>query len=141
TVRAAVLVLPAGRAVSTRRGSSVSAATAWPLARRLVRAGRAEGLVAHVVHYRFRGWNGGHAHPVEDAHWAADEIVRRYGDVPVSLVGIDMGARAALRAAAHPAVNSVSALAPWLPRGQEPDPVKQLAGRHVLIAHGTDDGT
>jgi hypothetical protein len=141
SVRAAVLVLPAGRPASTRRGSSLAATAAVrPLTRALMRAGRAEGLVAHVVRYRFRGWNGGHAHPAEDAGWAADEIVRRYGDVPVCLVGVDMGARAALRAAGHPAVNSVVALGPWLPPdGPEPDPVKQLMGRHVLIAHGTTD--
>lgn len=141
-VRAAVLVLPAGSAVSTRRRSPVAAAAALPLARHLVRAGRAEGLVAHIVHYRFHGWNGGHAHPAADAAWAADEVVRRYGDVPVCLAGVDMGARAALRAAGHPAVNSVVALAPWIPpdqEGQEPEPVRQLAGRHVLIAHGTND--
>ncbi|CCB76488.1 conserved protein of unknown function [Streptantibioticus cattleyicolor NRRL 8057 = DSM 46488] len=139
TVRAAVLVLPAGRAVGTRRGSSWSAAAAYPLARRLARAGRGEGLAAHLVRYRFRGWNGGHAHPVADAVWAADEVVRRYGDVPVCLVGVDMGARAALQAAGHPAVASVVAVAPWLPPGEEPDPVRQLAGRHVLLVHGTDD--
>ena len=102
-------------------------------------AGRTEGLVAHVVHYRFRGWNGAHAHPVQDAEWAAEEIVRRYGDVPVCLVGVGMGARAALHAAGHPAVSSVVALAPWMPAGPEPDPVKQLMGRRVLIAHGTND--
>ena len=34
----------------------------------------------------------------------------------------------------------VAVLAPWLPTGPEPDPVKQLANRHVLIVHGTDDG-
>ncbi|MCQ4082509.1 alpha/beta hydrolase [Streptomyces sp. RB6PN25] len=143
-VRAAVLVLPAGSPVSTRRRSPVAAAAALPLARRLVRAGRTEGLVAHIVHYRFRGWNGGHAHPAADAEWAVDEVVRRYGDVPVCLAGVDMGARAALRAAGHPAVNSVVALAPWLPpsqEAQEPEPVRHLVGRHVLIAHGTDDGT
>ncbi len=139
TVRAAVLVLPSGRAVSTRRGSALSAASAWPLARRLVRAGHGEGVVAHLVHYRFRGWNGGHAHPVEDAEWAADEVVRRYGDVPICLVGVDMGARAGLRSAGHPAVDSVVAIAPWLPDDQEPDPVRQLADRHVLLVHGTDD--
>lgn len=113
-----------------------------PLARRLMRtAGRGEGLAVHVVHYRFRGWNGGHAHPAEDARWAVDEVVRRYGDVPVSLVGMDMGGRAALRAAGHPAVNSAVAIAPWLPDAPEPDPVKQLIGRHVLIVHGTNDGS
>lgn len=91
------------------------------------------------MHYRFRGWNGGHAHPAEDAEWAVGEAVRRYGDVPVCLVGMDMGGRAALQAAGHPAVTSVVALSPWLPADGEPEPVKQLIGRHVLIAHGTDD--
>jgi dienelactone hydrolase len=53
-----------------------------------------------------------------------------------------MGGRAALRAAGHTAVNAVLALAPWLPEDDvaaAPEPVKQLAGRHVLIAHGTND--
>jgi hypothetical protein len=141
TVRAVVLALPGGDALSTRRRSPVAAAVMWPLARHLVRAGAAEGIAAHVVHYRFRGWNGGHAHPAEDAEWAVGEAVRRYGDVPVCLVGIDMGARAALHAAGHPAVTSVVALAPWLPDDPdpEPEPVKQLIGRRVLLAHGTDD--
>lgn len=139
-VRAAVLLLPGGRASSTRRRSPVAAAAMVPLARRMVRAaGRGEGLAVHVVHYRFRGWNGGDDHPAEDARWAVDEVVRRYGDVPVSLVGMDMGARAALRAAGHPAVTCAVAIAPWLPDAPEPDPVKQLIGRHVLIVHGTND--
>jgi dienelactone hydrolase len=50
-----------------------------------------------------------------------------------------MGARAALHAAGHPAVQSVVALAPWLPDDPEPEPVKQLIGRRVMIVHGTDD--
>ncbi len=53
-----------------------------------------------------------------------------------------MGGRAALRAGGHPAVNSVLALAPWLPEedvAAPPEPVKQLAGRRVLIVHGTND--
>jgi pimeloyl-ACP methyl ester carboxylesterase len=139
TVRAAVLLLPGGNALSTRRRSPVAAAAMVPLGRALMRAGRGEGLAAHVVHYRFRGWNGGRAHPVEDVAWAVGEIVRRYGDVPVSLVGADMGGRAALRAADHPAVGSVVALAPWLPEGGEPEPVKQLIGRHILMVQGTND--
>lgn len=141
TVRAVVLALPGGDALSTRRRSPMAAAVIWPLARHLVREGFADGLAAHIVHYRFRGWNGGHAHPAEDAEWAVGETVRRYGDVPVCLVGLDMGARAALHAAGHPAVDSVVALAPWLPAepDPEPEPVKQLNGRRVLIVHGTDD--
>ncbi|NEB81510.1 alpha/beta hydrolase, partial [Streptomyces sp. SID14478] len=113
-----------------------------PLARRLARSGRAEDLVTHVVHYRSRGWNGPQAEPAQDAEWAADEVVRRYGDVPICLIGFDMGGRAALHAGGHPAVNSVLALAPWLPEDDvaaPPEPVKQLAGRRVLLVHGTDD--
>ncbi|WP_103886773.1 alpha/beta hydrolase [Actinacidiphila yanglinensis] len=141
TVRAVVLALPGGDALSTRRRSPMAAATMWPLARHLVRSGAPDGVAAHVVHYRFRGWNGGHAHPAEDAEWAVGEAVRRYGDVPVCLVGLDMGARAALHAGGHPAVRSVVALAPWLPEDPEPEPVKQLNGRQVLIVHGTDDSS
>ncbi|MFF3764763.1 alpha/beta hydrolase family protein [Streptomyces sp. NPDC001922] len=144
TVHGVVLLLPGGQPVSTRRQSPVTTAAARPLARRLAREGRADGLVTHVVRYRYRGWNGAARHPVEDARWAVDEAVRRYGDVPVCLAGTDMGARAALHAADHTAVNSVLALAPWLPQqAQEspaaPEPVRQLAGRHVLLVHGTDD--
>jgi hypothetical protein len=47
-----------------------------------------------------------------------------------------MGARAAFRAAGHPAVSAVAGLAPWLP---PQEPVAQLAGRRVLLAHGTLD--
>ncbi|MCZ2527251.1 prolyl oligopeptidase family serine peptidase [Streptomyces sp. HB2AG] len=139
TVRAAVLVLPAGPELSIRHRSPLAAAALRPLARRLVRAGHSRGLVGHLVHYRFRGWNGDWAHPVEDAEWAVDEVVRRYGDIPVCLVGMGMGARAALRAAGRPAVESVVALAPWVPAVPEPEPVQQLAGRRVLIVHGTND--
>ncbi|MDT0543800.1 MULTISPECIES: alpha/beta hydrolase [Streptomyces] len=142
TVHGVVLLLPGGPETGTGRPSRLSVASVLPLTRRLVRAGRAEGLTAHVVHYRHRGWNGEAAHPAADAAWAVDEVVRRYGDVPVCLVGHGLGARAALRAAGHEAVVSVVALAPWLPEpesGLDPEPVKQLVGRQVLIAHGTND--
>lgn len=144
TVHGVVLLLPNCRPVSTRRQSPLAVVAVRRLARRLAQAGRRDGLAVHVVHYRCGGWNGSSAHPVEDARWAADEVVRRYGDVPVCLAGSGMGARAALRAADHPAVTSVVALAPWLPEpgatgGEEAEPVKQLIGRHVLLVHGTND--
>jgi predicted esterase len=143
TVSGVVLLLPAGDERSSRRPSPLLAtASVRPLGRRLARAGREEGLAVHVVHYRFRGWNGSEAHLARDAAWAADEVVRRYGDVPVCLAGLDMGARAALHAAGHEAVNSVLALAPWLPEDDvavSPEPVKQLVGRQVMIVHGTND--
>ncbi len=137
SVGGAVLLLPAGEPESGRRPSRLSEAALRPLARALSRQGRQDGLVAHLVHYRSRGWNGAEARLAADATWAVDEVVRRYGDIPVCLAGQDMGARAALRAAGHPAVTSVLALAPWLP--PEPEPVKQLVGRRVLIVHGTND--
>jgi hypothetical protein len=143
-VSGAVLLLPGGDEVSGRRPSPMLAtASMRAVGRRLARAGRAEGLAVHVVHYRYRGWNGGEAHLAQDATWAADEIVRRYGDVPVCLAGLGMGGRAGLRAGGHEAVNSVLALAPWLPEedgAAPPEPVKQLVGRQVLIVHGTHDG-
>ncbi|MFE1438063.1 alpha/beta hydrolase family protein [Streptomyces sp. NPDC058739] len=142
-VSGVVLLLPGGDERSTRRPSALLATgSVRAFGRRLARAGRQEGLAAHVVHYRYRGWNGSEAHLARDASWAADEAVRRYGDVPVCLAGIDMGGRAALHAGGHEAVNSVVALAPWLPEedmAAPPEPVKQLAGRRVLIVHGTND--
>lgn len=156
SVHGVVLLLPGGSTHSVRRPSPVAAAAMLPLARRFARTGRDASLVAHVVRYRYRGWNGDAAHPACDAEWAVGEVVRRYGDVPVCLAGTDLGARAALRAGGHPAVASVLALAPWLPPGgatrsgaagsgstgsavEEEEPVQQLAGRKVLLVHGTDD--
>ncbi|MFD8545121.1 alpha/beta hydrolase [Streptomyces sp. NPDC059649] len=142
-VSGVALLLPGGGPTGVRRPSPVTALAVRPLALRLARAGRPEGLATHVVHYRCRGWNGSAAHPARDATWALEEVVRRYGDVPVCLVGTGMGARAALHAAGHPAVHSVLAIAPWLPdhrtTGEQPDPVKQLVGRQVLLVHGTND--
>ncbi|QEV19820.1 alpha/beta hydrolase [Streptomyces alboniger] len=136
------LLLPGGAETSTRRPSPLAAGAVRALGRRLAHDGRADGLAAHVVRYRCRGWNGAQAQLAEDTAWAADEVVRLYGDVPVCLAGVDMGGRAALRAAGHRAVNSVLAIAPWLPEDDmaaPPEPVKQLAGRRVLIVHGTND--
>ncbi|GAA3974174.1 alpha/beta fold hydrolase [Streptomyces sp. NBC_01352] len=142
-VSGVVLLLPGGDEVSARKPSPMMAtASVRALGRRLTRAGREDGLAAHVVHYRYRGWNGSEARLAHDASWAVDETVRRYGDVPVCLIGVDMGGRAALHASGHEAVNSVVALAPWLPEedvAAPPEPVKQLVGRRVLIVHGTND--
>lgn len=139
----AVLLLPGGEEVSGRRPSPVWATVfVRALGRTLARAGRGEGLVTHAVHYRYRGWNGSEAHLARDASWAVEEVVRRHGDVPVCLVGVGMGGRAALRAGGHEAVNSLVAIAPWLPEDDmaaPPEPVRQLAGRRVLIVHGTND--
>jgi predicted esterase len=137
-----ILVLPTGDAVSARRPSALARAAVAPLARSLARPGAREGVVVHVVRYRGHGWNGQDARLSADAAWAADEVGRRYGDVPVCLAGYGMGGRAALRAAGHEAVNSVLALAPWLPDDDiaaPEEPVRQLVGRQVMIVHGTND--
>ncbi|MGC5361289.1 alpha/beta hydrolase [Streptomyces sp. DT24] len=140
-----VLLLPDGSADSHRRPSPLSYVAQLPMARTLARAAQDDGLAVHVVRYRWRGWHADatDAAPAADAEWAADEVVRRYGDVPVCLAGHGMGGRAALRAAGHPAVTSVLAVAPWLPddgaAGGDAEPVRQLVGRRVLMVHGTTD--
>ena len=141
-VAGVVLLLPDGEPESARRASALSYAAVLPLGRTLAKAGQDDGLTVHSVRYRGRGWNGADAQLAADAAWAVEEVVRRYGDVPVCLAGHGMGGRAALHAAGHPAVHSVLALAPWLPEedmAAEPEPVEQLADRRVLIVHGTND--
>jgi len=86
--------------------------------------------------FELRGWNGEQASPVHDLNRILDDIGRRFGPVPVVLVGHSMGARAALRAAGHSAVAAVAGLAPWVPPGE---PVSQLAGRRILLAHASAD--
>ncbi|WP_328927291.1 alpha/beta hydrolase [Streptomyces sp. NBC_00190] len=129
TVSGVVLLLPGA--------SRFSPGPLRPLGRALVRAGVAEGLVAHAVVH------GGGSSREDQAGWAADEVVRRYGDVPVCLAGYGAGGLAALRAAGHHAVNSVVSLAPCLAdaaaAADSSEPVKQLSGRRVLIVHGTND--
>jgi dienelactone hydrolase len=104
----------------------------------ILSAGGGAGTAVALLRNRYRGWNEPRADPVEDAAWALEEIERRFGRVPVILVGHSMGGRAALRVAGHPAVLGVAALAPWLP---DREPVAQLEGRTVLVAHGDRDST
>ena len=138
STRAVAIVLPGGRADSFELTQSrhLSAVRMRPFARLLHRTGRDVGLTVIVLRYRYRGWNGQEMSPAADAMWALDEARARYGDVPVVLVGHSMGGRTGLRVAGHDSVRGVAALAPWLPEGE---PVDQLAGREVLIAHGTLD--
>lgn len=135
---AVVLVLPGGKADSfdptdTRQ---LTAVRMRPFASALHRRGARRGLSVWTVRYRYRGWNGEEMSPVADARWALDEVRRRHGDVPVVLVGHSMGGRTALRVAGDDQVRGVAALAPWL---LDTEPVDQLAGRRVLIAHGNLD--
>jgi dienelactone hydrolase len=135
-VRCVALLAHGGRSRSTRPTGAVqpTALRIYPFLLDLHRAGRRDGLATCQLRYRVRGYNDGD--PVRDVEWALGEIAQRHGDVPVCLVGHSMGGRSVLRAAGGAHVRAVDALAPWLPPGE---PVGQLQGRTVVIAHGTRD--
>jgi pimeloyl-ACP methyl ester carboxylesterase len=98
-----------------------------------------EGLSLWLLRFGVRGWNAGHGaepSPVPDARWALDRAAEQHPDVPVVLLGHSMGARTAVHVADHPAVTGVVGLAPWL---EASDPVRALAGRHLVVGHGSRD--
>lgn len=132
----AVLVAHGGRADSTAATGLLKATALrlYPFSLAIHGAGRRQGVVVAQLRYRVVGWNGGD--PVLDIEWALEELERRHGPVPTVIVGHSMGGRAALRAASHPNVVGVCALAPWLPPGE---PTASVAGRSVVIAHGSRD--
>jgi dipeptidyl aminopeptidase/acylaminoacyl peptidase len=134
---AVVLVLHGGRDISQQSTSPTQLAVLRmiPIARRIARLGDRRLAVARL-RYRVRGWNGALESPVHDAEWALDQLAERYPGLPIGLVGHSMGGRTALRAGGHPDVRAVVGLAPWLPHGE---PIAQLAGRSVLLVHGTAD--
>ncbi|MEQ3554893.1 alpha/beta fold hydrolase [Pseudonocardia nematodicida] len=139
---------PAGVVLLAHGGKAHSPAPArrglayWrmrPFAHDLERAGRGHvtergrGVAVYLLRYRVKGWNGAAMDALADVEWALAELARRHPGGPVVLVGHSMGGRAVLRAAGGPGVVAVCGLAPWL---DGTDPVGQLAGRGVLIAHG-----
>lgn len=134
---AAVVVLHGGREHSREasRGWHLAALRMRPVLRAAVAATDRQDVLFAEVRYRYRGWNAT-ADPVHDAVRALDELRRTVGEVPVTLVGHSMGARAALRAAADPAVSGVLALAPWCPPGE---PVAHLGGTRIVVLHGDRD--
>jgi alpha-beta hydrolase superfamily lysophospholipase len=138
STKGVVLVAHGGQTSSTSPTSPVQPAVLRmiPVAGAIRLALRGSGVAIQRHRFRVRGWNGALASPVGDLNEALDAIVAEFGSVPVVLVGHSMGARAAARAAGHPAVTAVAGLAPWLPPGE---PAGQLAGRRVLLAHGSAD--
>jgi predicted esterase len=134
----AVVVAHGGKSVSTESVTPLQPAVLRmiPLAYSIRYALRGSGVMVCLPRYQLRGWNGELASPVPDLSAVLDQIGARFGGIPIVLVGHSMGARAAFRVAGHPAVSAVAGLAPWLPDGE---PVAQLAGRRVLLAHGTAD--
>ncbi len=137
-VRAIALVLHGGRSNSLARvrRSQLAVVRMRPFVAALRHEGADAGLVVAELRFRVRGWNGSEQSPVADALWALDRLAERFPGVPVALVGHSMGGRAALYAAGHASVQAVVGLAPWIEPG---DPDEQLAGRRVLIVHGTRD--
>ncbi|GLX93553.1 alpha/beta fold hydrolase [Herbidospora sp. NBRC 101105] len=139
TTRLVTLVLHGGREVGPGPTSAWQLAVLRmvPFAWAIRNAGTRRGVAVWRVRYRVRGWNGPAASPVGDVERVLEQVRLAHGDdVPVVMVGHSMGGRTALRAAGHPSVRGVAALAPWLPKGE---PVEQLRGRRVLLAHGTTD--
>jgi len=138
SVRGVVVVAHGGRSESTAPTTAVQPAVLRmiPVAAAIGRAVRGREVVIRRPRFGVRGWNGGQASPVHDLNELLDGIRGEFGPVPVVLVGHSMGARAVLRAAGHPSVAAVAGLAPWVPPGE---PVDQLAGRSILLAHGTVD--
>lgn len=137
-VTGVAVVLHGGRerSVAATRSHQLAVLRMLPFAAALRRAGAEHGLAVARLRFAVRGWNGDAQSPVADACWALDELARRFPAVPAALVGHSMGGRAALHAAGHPSVQSVVGLAPWI---EAADPVAQLAGRRVLLMHGTRD--
>ncbi|AUG82078.1 hypothetical protein CFP65_7500 [Kitasatospora sp. MMS16-BH015] len=135
---AAVLVLHGGQETNERKPGPLN----LPRLRMcgFVRAVARETAGAQIavgeVRYRHRGWNGSRADAARDAAAALNDLAEELGPVPTVLIGHSMGGRAALRAAGHPSVTGVVALAPWCP---ETDPAGQLDGRTLLTLHGDHD--
>jgi pimeloyl-ACP methyl ester carboxylesterase len=133
-----VVVAHGGQSVSAEPTAAYQPAVLRmiPVAAAIRHAVRGQKVVVRRPRFVLRGWNDAEASPVRDLSRLLDEIRGQFGPVPVVLVGHSMGARAALRAAGHPSVCAAAGLAPWLPPGE---PVDQLAGRRILLAHGTSD--
>ncbi|ROR90653.1 alpha/beta fold hydrolase [Nocardioides aurantiacus] len=135
-----VLVLHGGAARRDRAEVSptqLSVLRMVPVARRIARVGRVgggRGLAVFRVLNSTRGWDTGHT-PVDDALWALDEVARRLGALPTCLVGHSLGGRAALLAGSAAPVVGVAALNAWI----APADHATLAGRRVLMVHGTAD--
>jgi pimeloyl-ACP methyl ester carboxylesterase len=137
-VAGVVVIVHGGQSVSAEPTSSLQLAVLRmiPVAQAIRHTLRGSGAVVVRPRLLVRGWNGEQASPVPDLSRILDHIGAEFGPVPVVLVGHSMGARAAFRVAGHAAVSALAGLAPWLPPGE---PVSQLAGRRVLLVHGSVD--
>ncbi len=138
--RHVVLILHGGRARSTAsvRPWHLAYLRMIPFARTVHDAVADRGAAVWLLRNRVRGWNEPGQDPVVEARRVLDVIRREHPGADVVVVGHSMGGRAALRVAGDRGVTAVCALAPWIERGE---PVEQLEGRAVLVAHGDRDRT
>ncbi|WP_145744261.1 alpha/beta hydrolase [Saccharopolyspora dendranthemae] len=134
--RTVVLVLHGGRPVSRApvRAAHFAYRRMFPLARAAHRSDTA----VWVLRNRVRGWNEPALDAVGDGRRAVELIRTAHPGSRIALLGHSMGGRVALRLAGEADVIGVCALAPWT---TEQDPVSQLNGRIVRIAHGDRDLT
>jgi dienelactone hydrolase len=133
-----VLVLHGGRARDAEPTSAwqLSYRRMVPIGHAVHRSVRGDGTAVWLLRNRVRGWNEPAQDPVRDARWALCRIRERHPGSGIVLVGHSMGGRAALRVAGDPGVVGVCALAPWI---EAAEPVEQLTGQLVVIAHGNRD--
>lgn len=132
------LVLHGGKSRSFEpvEAHHLSPARMVPFARHVHRAGRDHGLAVWSLRNSTRGWNGQEMTPLQDARWALEQVRQQHPGVPVFLLGHSMGGLTAVYAADEPQVAAVVALAPWL---SGTTPSSRVAGKKVLIVHGTTD--
>jgi alpha-beta hydrolase superfamily lysophospholipase len=100
---------------------------------------RHAGAGVALLRFSVKGWNAGHADvpaPVIDARRALAQLHDRHPDLPIVILGHSMGARTAAWVADAPGVTGIVGLAPWFPAD---DPVRPLAGKRVVAAHGRRD--
>jgi pimeloyl-ACP methyl ester carboxylesterase len=107
---------------------SWSASLEW-LVREL--APRFPGIVFAELRYRVRSWRR--------LEWCIEDAaaaIAAAGGERTLLVGFSMGGAVAVAAAAAPSVETIVALAPWIP---ERLPLQTLLGRRLAIVHGRYD--
>lgn len=136
--RGVALVLHGGRSYSYEpvEARHLSPARMVPFAKHLHRAGGKHGLAVWTLRNSVRGWNGPDMSPLQDARWALARIHEQHPGVPIYLLGHSMGGLTAICVADDPLVHAVVSLAPWL---DAQTPAERVAGRRVLIVHGSTD--